>query len=136
MTDHPTRIRAALAAGPLSAGELRVRLDVSRPTLARALATLPDEIVTWGSARATQYALRDRLRDLPDMPVYRVSERGRITLLGRLIPVRPDATKLGSPAILSADALPIRIGVAVVGSVIVVSLMLAARSLNQRQRAR
>lgn len=90
MADHPTRIRAALAAGPLSAGELRARLDVSRPTLARALATLPDEIVTWGAARATQYALRDRLRDLPDMPVYRVSERGRITLLGQLIPVRPE----------------------------------------------
>jgi HipA-like C-terminal domain len=90
MTDHPVHIRAALAAGPLPAGALRARLNISRPTLARALVTMSDEIVTWGSARATQYALRDKVRGLPDMPVYRVSESGQITPLGQLTPVRPD----------------------------------------------
>ena len=53
-----------------------------------------------------------------------------------LIPVRPDTTTVAAPAILSADGLPVRIGVAVVGTVIVFSLMLAARSLNQRARVR
>jgi D-alanyl-D-alanine carboxypeptidase (penicillin-binding protein 5/6) len=51
-------------------------------------------------------------------------------------PARPDTTNVAAGPILSADALPIRIGVAVVGTVVVFSLMLAARSLNQRARAR
>jgi D-alanyl-D-alanine carboxypeptidase (penicillin-binding protein 5/6) len=36
----------------------------------------------------------------------------------------------------SVDALPVRIGVSVVGTLIVFSLILAARSLNQRAQAR
>ena len=52
-----------------------------------------------------------------------------------LIPPKPDAAPLDVP-ILSADALPVRIGVSVVGTVIVFSLIMAARSLNQRVGAR
>lgn len=52
-----------------------------------------------------------------------------------LIPPKPEAAPLDMP-ILSADALPVRIGVSVVGAVIVLSLILAARSLNQRVGAR
>jgi hypothetical protein len=90
MADHPADIRTALAAGPLPAAALRARLSVSRATLARALAAMPGEIVSWGAARSTQYALRDKVRGLPDMPVYRVGESGRITPLGQLTPVRPE----------------------------------------------
>ena len=36
----------------------------------------------------------------------------------------------------AGDALPVPLGVAVVGTIIVFSLMLAARSLNQRARVR
>jgi D-alanyl-D-alanine carboxypeptidase (penicillin-binding protein 5/6) len=32
----------------------------------------------------------------------------------------------------AADAVPVRVGVAVIGSIIVLSLMLAARSMNRR----
>ncbi len=52
-----------------------------------------------------------------------------------LIPVKPDLAPKSVP-VLSADALPVRVGVAVVGTVIIFSLMMAARSLNQRVRAR
>jgi len=52
-----------------------------------------------------------------------------------LIPPKPDAVAMDT-AILSADALPVRIGVSVIGTVIVFSLILAARSLNQRVGAR
>lgn len=52
-----------------------------------------------------------------------------------LIPPKP-VTAPDSSAILAGDALPVRVGVAVVGTVIVFSLMLAARSLNQRVQAR
>lgn len=52
-----------------------------------------------------------------------------------LIPVKPDTAPKSVP-VLSADALPVRVGVAVIGTVIIFSLMLAARSLNQRVRVR
>lgn len=90
MADRTTPIRTALAAGPLPAEALRAALGVARPTLARALAAMPGEIVTLGAARATRYALRDAFRGLADIPVYRVNEAGQIKPLGRLIPVRPE----------------------------------------------
>ena len=53
MTDRTISIRTALATGPMPAESLRAYLDVSRPTLARALAAMPSEIVTLGAARST-----------------------------------------------------------------------------------
>jgi hypothetical protein len=90
MTNRIDQIRNALATGPVSAGSLRVVLGVTRPTLARALAVIPGEIVTLGAARSTRYALRDNFRGLPDIPVYRVNATGQIHPLGQLSPVRPD----------------------------------------------
>ena len=55
-----------------------------------------------------------------------------------LAPPKPDAAtavKAGG-AVLSADAVPVRVGVAVVGTVIIFGLIMAARSLNQRVRVR
>ncbi|MGV1087935.1 MAG: D-alanyl-D-alanine carboxypeptidase family protein [Mycobacterium sp.] len=53
-----------------------------------------------------------------------------------LTPAKPDATNVKAAPVLSADALPVRVGVAVIGTVVIFSLMMAARSLNQRVRAR
>jgi hypothetical protein len=89
MTDRTDQIRTALAAGPLPAESLRAGLAVSRPTLARALATMPGEIVTLGAARSTRYALRDRFRGLADIPVYRANSAGQIKPLGLLVAIRP-----------------------------------------------
>ena len=64
------------------------------------------------------------------------------TTIGTLIEPDPSLTpaKLEAPPsaapILTGDALPVRIGVAVVGTVIVFSFIMAARSLNQRVQAR
>ncbi len=90
MTDRIAHIRTTLASGPVAAGPLCAGLGVTRPTLSRALASMTEEIVTWGAARSTHYALRDSVRGLPDMPVYRVNATGQIEPLGQLIPVRPD----------------------------------------------
>jgi hypothetical protein len=90
MTDRINQIRTALATGPVAAGALCAGLGVTRPTLARALVSMPGEIVTLGAARSTRYALRDAFRGLPDIPVYRVNAAGQIEPLGQLIPVRPD----------------------------------------------
>lgn len=88
--DRIAHIRTALAAGPVPAGALCAGLGVTRPTLARDLASMPGEIVTLGAARSTHYALRDNFRGLPDMPVYRVNAAGQVEVLGQLTPVRPD----------------------------------------------
>ena len=90
MSDRQAHIRALLAAGPVAASAVRDSLDVSRPTLARALAEMQGEIVTFGAARATRYALRDTFRGLADITVYRVNAEGRILTLGVLRPVRPN----------------------------------------------
>jgi hypothetical protein len=90
MIDRATLIRTALAAGPVPAGALRTSLNISRPTLARTLAAMHGEIVTWGAARSTHYALRDTFRALPDIPVYRVTGAGQIQAFGQLTAVRPD----------------------------------------------
>lgn len=90
MADRFAQIRTTLAAGPVPAGALCAGLGITRPTLARALASMPGEIVTLGAARSTRYTLRDNFRGLPDMPVYRVNATGQIEPIGQLIPVRPD----------------------------------------------
>ena len=89
MDDRFAQIRDALAAGPVASDTLRVRLQVSRATLARAIGQMAGEIVRIGAARATRYALRDRFRPLPDIAVYRVTTTGQIVALGTLYPVRP-----------------------------------------------
>jgi D-alanyl-D-alanine carboxypeptidase (penicillin-binding protein 5/6) len=38
--------------------------------------------------------------------------------------------------VFTADALPVRVGVAVIGTLIVFGLIMAARSLNERAQAR
>ena len=52
-----------------------------------------------------------------------------------LIPPKPAAPVSAAP-MLSVDALPVRIGVAVIGTLIIFSLIGVARSLNLRQQAR
>ena len=51
-----------------------------------------------------------------------------------LMPPKPDAdaVKAASPLIPAADALPVRIGVAVIGTIIVFVLIMGARSINRK----
>lgn len=75
MIDRIAQIRTALAAGPVAAGALCTGLSVTRPTLARALASMPGEIVTLGAARSTRYALRDPFRVCPTYRLPRQCSR-------------------------------------------------------------
>lgn len=90
MASHAESIRFRLAAGPLSARQLSESMDISQPTVSRAIAELGDDIVRIGAARSIRYALRDTVRGLPDIPIYRVDAEGRISPLGTLVPVRPE----------------------------------------------
>ena len=90
MSRHSDALRVQLANGPLAARQLIEILGISQPTLSRTLAELGDEVVRLGAARSIQYALRDGLRGLPDVAVYRVDVEGKIRVLGTLVPVRPE----------------------------------------------
>ncbi len=107
---HPDldSLRLRLAGGPQPARALMVALGLSQPTLSRRLAGLGGEVVRIGAARSIQYALRDTLRGLPDMAVYRVDAAGQLSRLGVLVPVRPDGFVMytGSGETLYSPGLP------------------------------
>ena len=77
-----------LAAGPLAAQQIMAKAGISQPTLSRAISALEHEVIRIRDARVIHYALRDTLRGLPEIPVYRVGMDGKIKHLGMLIPVR------------------------------------------------
>lgn len=105
---HTEAIRIQLSGGALSARQLSDKLGISQPTISRALSELGDEIVRIGAARSIHYALRDAVRGLPDIPVYRVDTEGRIRQLGTLIPVRPQGfvMRQNDGVTLHSDGLP------------------------------
>ncbi|MCB1948452.1 type II toxin-antitoxin system HipA family toxin YjjJ [Nitrosomonas sp.] len=90
MVQHAEKIRIQLSRGPLSARQLSVNIGVSQPTISRAVSKLGSEIVRIGAARSIQYTLRDNLRGLSEIPIYRVNAEGLLRQLGTLIPVRPE----------------------------------------------
>ena len=89
MALHVDSIRDRLRQGPASARQLVDLLEISQPTISRALAAISDDVVRIGSGRAIQYALRDAGRGTGDVPVYRIAVDGTIRRLGMLIPVCP-----------------------------------------------
>jgi serine/threonine protein kinase HipA of HipAB toxin-antitoxin module len=101
-------LRRWLAAGPQSAQQLIEKAGVSQSTLSRALGRLGDEVVRLGAARSMQYTLRDTLRGLVDVPVYRVNSEGQIKDLGTLVAVRPQGfvMRQADGATLHSDGLP------------------------------
>ncbi len=88
MSTHAETIRMRLSSEPLTARQLVESIGISQPTVSRALTELGDQIVRIGAAQSIQYALRDTLRGLPDIPIYRVDTEGLIRQLGTLVPVR------------------------------------------------
>ncbi|MHB0991938.1 MAG: type II toxin-antitoxin system HipA family toxin YjjJ [Burkholderiales bacterium] len=108
MSPHAEAVRFRLSGGPVPARQLIESIGVSQPTISRALSELGDSIVRIGAARSIQYALRDSLRGLPDIPVYRVDAEGRIRLLGTLVPVRRDGfvMRQENDVTLHSDGLP------------------------------
>jgi hypothetical protein len=90
MSTHADAIRLHLSRGPAPARQLVQALGISQPTLSRVLAGMGDEVVRAGAARSIHYALRDTVRGLDALPVYRVTTQGQIQPLGELLPVRPE----------------------------------------------
>jgi hypothetical protein len=77
------RLRQLLASrGRLSAADALAGLEVTRPTLARAVAP---PIVRLGKARATEYALLRNLRGESQWPLYRMTPDARVFAVGTLL---------------------------------------------------
>ena len=84
MSIHLEKLRDQLANGPMRARQLVEKLQLSQPTLSRAIAALGDEVVRLGAGPSIHYALRDRARGIGEAPVYRVSAEGILRELGTL----------------------------------------------------
>lgn len=108
MSLHLDALRILLASGPQSAQQLVEIMGISQPTLSRALARLGDEVVRLGAARSIQYTLRDTVRGVADIPVYRVNAEGQICSLGTLVAVRPHGfvMRQADGVTLHSDGLP------------------------------
>lgn len=91
MTITQTILETLRTRGRQQAGELLRRLDVSRPSLMRAIAELDGQVVSRGRARRTAYAVRRSIRGNPTpLVVYRIDESGRAHEAGVLEPVYPE----------------------------------------------
>ena len=89
MTNRLEMIRQLLRREPATARQLADIMNISQPTISRALTSLGEDIVRIGSGPSIQYALRDTFRGFDTAPIYRISEEGTLRPLGKLIPVYP-----------------------------------------------
>lgn len=90
MSIHADAIRLHLARGAMTARHLAEKMQLSQPSISRALRDLGADVVRIGRAQSIQYALRDSRRALPVLSVMRVDAEGRLLRLGTLVPVCPD----------------------------------------------
>lgn len=89
--DNQTRLLAYLAAGIRSSEEIQKRLDLSQPTVSRLIASLREQIVVIGKARARRYTLRRDVRGLGgDFPVFRIDREGDASSYGVLSAIGHD----------------------------------------------
>lgn len=81
--------------GRLKAGEIIERLQVSRPTLMRAVTAAGDRVIHRGAARRSAYAARRALRgSVSALPVYRVDAGGLPRQIARLDLLHPNGSAL------------------------------------------
>ena len=88
MASHLDSIRHRLRAGIATPAELIELVDISQPTLSRAIRQLGTDIVRIGAAKSIHYALRDP--DRAPLTIYHVDSQGRLHEDGILHPVYPD----------------------------------------------
>jgi len=86
-------LQSLLLEGPLSAADLLARLHISQATLSRQLRQQP-QIIKWGKARATRYALLRPIRGESRFPLYRISAEGQASPAGILLPTWPQGSCL------------------------------------------
>lgn len=79
--------------GPRSASELRQRLAISQPSFSRLIAK-EDQVIQFGKARATRYALKRPIREMDKIPLWRVDEAGKAHKFADIYPCWPQGSCL------------------------------------------
>lgn len=79
--------------GPRSASELRQRLAISQPSFSRLIAK-EDQVIQFGKARATRYALKRPIREMDKIPLWRVDETGKAHKFADIYPCWPQGSCL------------------------------------------
>lgn len=108
MPAHADTVRQLLNHGPMNAKQIIEKMDISQPTLSRALREMSDDIVRIGAGPSIHYVLRDAWRGFRSAPIYRITDEGLIKPLGELIPVRPEGFVMlqNNNVSLHSDGLP------------------------------
>ncbi|WP_380184600.1 type II toxin-antitoxin system HipA family toxin YjjJ [Kalamiella sp. sgz302252] len=83
-----SEISTLLLHGPLDAATLMSRLGISQATLSRALSAQP-QVLKFGRARATRYALLRPVREESYFPLWRIDEQGLARRAGGLYSIWP-----------------------------------------------
>lgn len=78
--------------GPSKASDIAKALQVSQPTVSRMIMAARGGVVRAGGSKNTMYAASRQIRQLPDeaVTVFRISEDGQASVLGKLRGVRPE----------------------------------------------
>ena len=85
------RLLAYLATGIRTYDDIQKRLGLSQPTVSRLIASLSEEIVVIGKARARRYTSRRDVRGLGgDFPVFRINRDGNASSDGVLSAIGHD----------------------------------------------
>jgi hypothetical protein len=93
-------IKLLQTSGALSSPNIQAALKISQPTVSRILAELGDEIFTFGSARATRYALGHPIGVLPaQQPIWAVGADGMVQRLGEITFLAKSQIHLGAEGV-------------------------------------
>jgi len=114
MSDRSATLQSALRSllaqrGVASAAQLVAALDISQPTLSRALAALAGEVAVLGAGRATRYAWPQTVLGRTGLqPLHWVHEDGRVERLGSVQLIAGARLHVAAPGIdlLTEGALP------------------------------
>ncbi|POZ63054.1 type II toxin-antitoxin system HipA family toxin YjjJ [Chromobacterium alticapitis] len=82
-------ILSSLRTGPKTAAELCGQLGISQPTLSRRLLDAGTKVIRVGRARATRYFAVRLIGGHAGIPIYRVSQEGRLEDVGELTATWP-----------------------------------------------
>jgi biotin operon repressor len=88
MPDAST-LQSLLKRGAMSKTEILQLLGINESELQEWISTLHSEIIEFGSDKNTGYALRRKIREYDEFPIWEISKEGSAERIGNLIPIQP-----------------------------------------------